>query len=250
MSSKILVVDDDANICEILRLYLANEGFELVFARNGSEALDRFREEKPDLVVLDIMLPIINGWEVCKMIRAVSSAPILMLTARDTTEDKVSGLDIGADDYVVKPFDPKEVVARVRALLRRAVDSPVSGQTGLAGAGSNQAAPGQTGSELPSQEVLRVGNLEVNLSCYTVYCEGTKVNLKPKEIQLLAFLLGNPNIVFTREQLLEKVWGYDYMGETRTVDVHVKRLREKLAAGGPEWRISTVWGVGYKLEID
>ncbi len=249
MAPKILVVDDDANICEILRLYMANEGLETVFARNGSEALDRFREENPDLVVLDIMLPIINGWEVCKMIRAVSSVPILMLTARDTTEDKVSGLDIGADDYVVKPFDPKEVLARIRALLRRAADNAGPGQAEPVEPGPGRTSPGQTGAE-QNQEVLRLDNLEVNLSRYTVHCQGKKVNLKPKEIQLLAFLLRNPNIVFTREQLLEKVWGYDYMGETRTVDVHIKRLREKLASGGPKWRISTVWGVGYKLETD
>ncbi|WP_418790874.1 response regulator [Phosphitispora sp. TUW77] len=249
MVPKILVVDDDANICEIIRLYLSKEGFHAIFARNGSEALDRFREEKPDLVVLDIMLPIINGWEVCKMIRAVSSVPILLLTARDTTEDKVSGLDIGADDYVVKPFDPKEVLARIRALLRRTADSSVSGQAGLTGAGLDQTDTGQNGPADQSQEVLRLGNLEVNLTSYTVNFRGKKVNLKPKEIQLLAFLLRNPNIVFTREKLLEKVWGYDYMGETRTVDVHIKRLREKFAAD-PKWQISTVWGVGYKLETD
>lgn len=229
-SAKILIVDDDSNIREILRMYLSNEGYELCFASNGSEALDRFHSEKPDLVILDIMLPLINGWEVCRLIRKESTVPIIMVTAKDTTGDKINGLDIGADDYVVKPFDPQEVVARVKALLRRAGE--------LSGAAKKEAG------------VTRIGNLEVNLAQFSVFLDGQKVELKPKEIQLLAFLLDNPQIVFTREQLLEKVWGYDYMGETRTVDVHIKRLREKLESEDSIWRIATVWGVGYKLEVD
>lgn len=228
--SKILIVDDDSNIREILRLYLSSDGFELIFASNGSEALDKFRNEEPELIILDIMLPLINGWEVCRMIRTYNKTPILMLTAKDSTEDKITGLEIGADDYVVKPFDPKEVVARVKALLRRS-------------SGSERA-------EDMENEVIKIGDLAVNASQYTVYLKGNKVELKPKEIQLLSFLLKNRNIVFTREQLLEKVWGYDYMGETRTVDVHVKRLREKLESDALIWRITTIWGVGYKLEVD
>jgi DNA-binding response OmpR family regulator len=225
---RILIVDDDSNICEILRLYLVHEGLELTFAHNGSEALDKFREKAPDLVILDLMLPVINGWEVCKMIRNQSHVPILMLTAKDTTEDKVSGLGMGADDYVVKPFDPQEVVARVKALLRRSVETgPAGGQ---------------------KHETIGLGNLQIDLSQYIVSCNGEKIDLKPKEIQLLSFLLRNPNMVFTRDQLLEHVWGYDFMGETRTVDVHVKRLREKLEDKDSGCRITTVWGVGYKLE--
>ncbi len=230
LSPKILIIDDDPNICEILRLYLTHEGFDLNFAHNGSEALDQFRREIPDLVILDIMLPLINGWEVCRLIRTQSRVPILMITAKDTTDDKVAGLEIGADDYVIKPFDPKEVVARVKALLRRTVEQSSAGDL--------------------KPEIVRLGDLEVNLAQYTVLVKGEKVELKPKEIQLLFFLLKNPNLVFTRDQLLEKVWGYDYMGETRTVDVHIKRLREKLEAGCTGWKITTVWGVGYKLEVD
>ena len=226
---KILVVDDDVNICEVIRLYLEHEGYCLVFAGDGSEALTKFNSEKPDLVILDIMLPVINGLEVCKLIRAKSRCPILMITAKDAVDDKVQGLETGADDYVVKPFDPKEVVARVKALLRRSEN--------------NAADTGQL-------EIYGIGGLEINLAKYEVLMDGQRVDLKPKEIQLLYFLCSNQNHVFTREQLLEKVWGYDYGGETRTVDVHIKRLREKLESPDSGWRITTVWGVGYKLEVD
>lgn len=226
-SKKILIVDDDHNIREVLRLYLAHEGYELCFAADGSSALDCFRDNKPDLVILDLMLPVISGWEVCKMIRLNSSVPIIMLTARDSTEDKITGLDTGADDYVVKPFNPNEVIARVRALLRRSAQPQ----------------------EPADNQVIRAGILEVNLATYSVRLKNEPVELKPKEIQLLFFLLQNPNIVFNRDQLLEKVWGYDYIGETRTVDVHIKRLREKLEHPEADWQIKTIWGIGYKLEV-
>jgi len=236
MPPKILIVDDDRNICELLRLYLSHEGYDLVFASNGSEAMDRFGEESPDLIILDIMLPLITGWEVCKMIRTRSNVPILMVTAKDTTDDKVGGLEMGADDYVVKPFDPKEVTARVKALLRRFAETTLA-------AGQQEGGPDH-------QEIIRLGNLELNLTGYTVFCAGKKAELKPKEIQLLAFLMHNPNIVFTRDQLLERVWGYDYTGETRTVDAHIKRLRASLETDRSGWRIATVWGIGYKFEVD
>lgn len=227
--TKILVVDDDLNICEILRLYLVHEGFNVILANNGSDGLNQFRAENPDLVILDLMLPLINGMEVCKLIRSQSDTPILMITARDTIDDKVNGLDTGADDYVVKPFDPKEVVARVRALLRRQKAGRKDGR---------------------SDKVISLGSVEIDLNRYTVMKDGIKIDLKPKEIQLLEFFARNPNRVFTREQLLEHVWGYDYAGETRTVDVHIKRIREKLEDQASLWRLSTVWGVGYKLEVD
>lgn len=226
---RILVVDDDANICEVLRLYMEHEGYSLVFAANGSEALNKFNAENPDLVILDIMLPVINGMEVCKLIRTRSRCPILMITAKDTVDDKVQGLETGADDYVVKPFDPKEVVARVKALLRRTDNNAIDNG---------------------HRDTFSIGGLEINLTRYEVFMNGRRVDLKPKEIQLLHFLCLNRNHVFTREQLLEKVWGYDFYGETRTVDVHVKRLREKLETPEAGWRIATVWGVGYKLEVD
>lgn len=230
MPPKVLIVDDDSNIREILRLYLAHEDLSLEFACDGSEALNKFRQASPDLVILDIMLPQINGWEVCKIIRNQMDTPILMITAKDTTDDKITGLEIGADDYMVKPFDPKEVVARVKALLRRA--SKPDGAGGKKG------------------DLIRLGDLEVDIDRYVVCFKNRKIDFKPKEIQLLYFLLKNPNRVFSRDQLLENVWGYDYIGETRTVDVHIKRLREKLDAGDQAWKISTVWGVGYKLEVD
>lgn len=224
---KVLIADDDKNICDILRLYLEHEGFEIFFAHDGSRALTAFQEQRPDIMLLDIMLPLINGWEVCKMIRRSSEVPIIMLTARDAMEDKLEGLNIGADDYVVKPFDPKEVVARVKVQMRR-----------------------QTKESTPKQQgTIVVGSLAVNLDRYEVLLDEKPVDLKPKETQLLHFLIKNRNIVFSREKLLSEVWGYDYMGETRTVDVHVKRLREKLNNGSEQWDIKTVWGVGYKFEV-
>ncbi|GBF33804.1 phosphate regulon transcriptional regulatory protein PhoB [Desulfocucumis palustris] len=223
----VLVVDDDSNICELLQLYLSRDGHRLLFAHNGSTALDIFRSEKPDLVILDIMLPIINGWEVCQLIRKDSDIPVIMLTARDASEDKVSGLDMGADDYVVKPFDPLEVAARVRAHLRK---RKAAGGDGTA-------------------DTLRVGGLVMDMEKYEVRLNGKPVELTPKETQLLHFMVLNKNIVLTRNRLLEKVWGYDYVGETRTVDMHVKKLREKLDSREQPWLIKTIYGVGYKFEV-
>lgn len=223
MAVKILVVDDDKNICELLRLYLQKEGFELFFATDGSSALDLFRQKKPDLILLDLMLPLISGEDVCRLVRQESRVPIIMLTAKDTTEEKLEGFSIGADDYIVKPFDPLEAVARVKALLRRSTAGEAS--------------------------VYTLGRLKINAATYEVRLKNQPVSLKPREFQLLLFLVRHANMVFTREQLLEKVWGYDFEGETRTVDVHVERLRKKLETAGEPWGIKTVWGVGYKLEV-
>jgi DNA-binding response OmpR family regulator len=222
---KILVVDDDENICRLLKMYLANEGFQVFVAYDGSKALEYVEKEKIDLIILDIMLPVMDGWDVCRAVRRISTVPIIMLTARDMLEDKLQGFEYGADDYMVKPFETKELVARVKARLRDAQ-----------GAGDG------------TQPVLSLGNLTVDLERYQVSLSGEVIELKPKEIQLLYFLLQHKNVVFSREQLLEKVWGYTYYGDTRTVDVHVKRLREKLEKPMNTWQIKTVWGVGYKLE--
>jgi DNA-binding response OmpR family regulator len=223
---KILVIDDDKNICDLLNLYLKKDGYDIIFAHDGSTGLDVFKREAPDLVILDLMLPVISGWEVCQLIRQQSSVPVIMLTARDTCEDKISGLDMGADDYVVKPFNPKEVAARVRAHLRKS----------------------KTGGKSFGEELLVVGDLSLDIKKYEVFCEGMPITLSSKEIQLLHCFLINKNIVLTREQILSKVWGYDYAGETRTIDMHVKKLREKLK-GGTGWQIKTVYGVGYKFEV-
>ncbi len=228
---KILVVDDDKNICELLKLYLKNEGFEVVFAYDGSEAVSKAKDENPNLIILDVMMPIINGWEACKLIRQFTEVPIIMLTALDTTENKVQGLNIGADDYIVKPFEPVEVVARVNALLRRAEK------------------PNTTENQLEESEIS-VDNISVNMEKYEVKLDGKLVtDLKPKEIQLLYFFLSNKNQVFSREQLLDKVWGYEYFGGTRTVDVHIKSIREKLNSPKNKWEIKTIWNVGYKFEV-
>ncbi|MCX7748039.1 MAG: response regulator transcription factor [Clostridia bacterium] len=223
---KILIVDDDKNICELLDLYLSNEGFSLAFAHDGSAALNAIKEDKVDLVLLDVMLPVINGWEVCKIIRKSSQIPIVMLTARDMVEDKVQGFEYGADDYIVKPFEPREVIARIKARLKGAVPQSIK-----------------------KDGVIHADNIIVDINKYEVLKNNEVVELKPKEIQLLFFLLNNKNIVFSRDQLLEKVWDYDFMGDTRTVDVHVKRLREKLEGPDTSFSIKTVWGVGYKLEV-
>ena len=217
----VLVVDDDRNVTRLLELYLERAGFRVLAAYNGEEALEACREDCPDLVVLDIMLPRLDGWEVCRRLRAENEEiPVIFLTARDAPADRVAGLDMGGDDYVVKPFDPHEVVARVNARLRRR----------------------------PRGSTLKVENLAVDLTSFEVKVDGRLVGLKPREVHLLHFLAVHPNQVFSREKLLEKVWGYDYMGETRTVDVHVQRLREKVGAGNT-WKIKTVWGVGYKFEV-
>ncbi len=228
---KILVVDDDKNICELLNIYLTNEGFETVFAYDGSDAVTKAKNEKPDLILLDVMMPVINGWEACKLIRQFTSVPIIMLTALDTLENKVQGLNIGADDYIVKPFEPVEVIARINAHLRRE-DNVVKKE------------------EKPISQEITVDNLSINMDKYEVKLDGKVVNdLKPKEIQLLYFFMTNVNQVFTREQLLDKVWGYEYFGGTRTIDVHIKSVREKLSSKNSKWEIKTVWNVGYKFAI-
>ena len=230
---KVLVVDDDKNICELLKLYLNKEGFETYFAYDGSEAVTSAKENEPDIIILDVMMPIINGWEACKLIRQFSDVPIIMLTALDTTENKVQGLNIGADDYIVKPFEPVEVIARINAHLRRADKSS-----------------GDDNEENKHETKLVVDNIDIDLDKYEVKLDGKIVkDLKPKEIQLLYFFMSNKNQVFTREQLLDKVWGYEYFGGTRTVDVHIKSLREKLKSKKSKWEIKTIWNVGYKFEI-
>lgn len=228
---KVLVVDDDKNICELLKLYLVKEGYNVVFAYDGSEAVTKAKEENPNIIILDVMMPVINGWEACKLIRQFSDVPIIMLTALDTTENKVQGLNIGADDYIVKPFEPVEVIARINAHLRRE-------ETKAENANNNI-----------ENEIL-VDNISINMEKYEVKLDGKLItDLKPKEIQLLHFFLTNKNQVFSREQLLDKVWGYEYFGGTRTVDVHIKSVREKLNSKNNKWEIKTIWNVGYKFEV-
>lgn len=226
---KILIVDDDNNIAELISLYLMKERYETVIASDGEEALEKFAQSTPDLIILDIMLPGIDGYEVCKRIRQTSKVPIIMLSAKGETFDKVLGLELGSDDYMVKPFDSKELVARVKAVLRRN--------------------PEQTGKqeETTGDQTVSYTDLRVSLDDYScVFC-GERIDMPPKELELLYYLAKNPNRVYTREQLLEQLWGYEYIGDTRTVDVHIKRLREKIPDHG-DWRIGTVWGVGYKFE--
>ncbi|MBR3502938.1 MAG: response regulator transcription factor [Clostridia bacterium] len=225
---KIMIVDDDPNIQQLISLYLIREGFDVTTAAAGDEALRLFKSDPPNLMLLDVMLPVMDGWQVCREVRKVSNIPIIMLTAKDETFDKVLGLELGADDYIVKPFDTKELVARIKAVLRRfqTVDAP--------GASKELSFPGLT----------------INISQYTVTYLGRPLEMPPKELELLYFLASHPGTVFTREQLLEQVWGYDFFGDSRTVDVHVKRIRDKLV-GSEEmgWSVRTVWGVGYKFEV-
>ncbi len=224
---KILLVDDDPNIRQLVNLYLQKEGFEVSMAARGDEALEKFHAATPNLILLDVMLPGMDGWQVCREIRKTSNVPIIMLTAKDETFDKVLGLELGADDYVVKPFEMKELVARIKAVARRF-----------------QAA------DAPSDKELSFPGLSINIAQYSVTYLGKPLEMPPKELELLYFLASHPGMVFTREQLLEQVWGYDYFGDSRTVDVHVKRLREKLTEGEQlGWQIKTVWGVGYKFEV-
>ena len=223
---KILVADDDQNICELIRLYLEKENFTVVLAHDGEEAVARFMAEAPDLVLLDIMMPKLDGWQVCRQIRAKSECPIIMLTAKSETFDKVLGLELGADDYVVKPFDTKEIVARIKAVLRRT---------------------GKSGTHEDVKEV-RFDKLVVNMTRYELKVDGEVVDTPPKELELLFHLASNPNRVYTRDQLLDEVWGFEYYGDSRTVDVHIKRLREKLEGISEKWSLKTVWGVGYKFE--
>jgi len=223
--TKVLVVDDDVNICELIRLYLEKEGYEVLAVYSGTKAIETFADYAPNIVILDIMLPGIDGLQVCREIRKKSNIPIIMLTAKGETFDKVLGLELGADDYIVKPFDPKELIARVKAVLRR------------------------YGRQDYNVEEVVYPNLVVNRSNYTIKLNGKEMELPPKELELLFFLASNPNKVFTREQLLEHVWGFDFYGDSRTVDVHIKRLREKIDLPNQVWQLKTVWGVGYKFEV-
>ena len=222
---RILVVDDDTNICELLRLYLTKDGYNVVVANDGQSAVSMFQEENPSLVLLDVMLPKLDGWQVCREIRKFSETPIIMLTAKGEVFDRVLGLELGADDYVVKPFDTKEIVARIKAVLRRSVSS--------------------TAEEIKE---VHYDKLSINLTNYELKVAGVQIDTPPKEMELIFHLAKNPNRVFTRDQLLDEVWGYDYYGDSRTVDVHVKRLREKLEGASDKWELRTVWGVGYKFE--
>ena len=222
---KILVVDDEKNICDLLRMYLEKEGYSVVMAHNGVDAVSMFNSENPDLVLLDIMLPQLDGWQVCREIRKTSEKPIIMLTAKDEVFDKVLGLELGADDYVTKPFDTKEIIARIKAVLRRT--SAVK--------------------EADIKEV-KYDKLSVNLTNYEMKVDGVVVDTPPKELELIYYLASNPDRVFTRDQLLDDVWGFDYYGDSRTVDVHIKRLRDKLKGVSEEWELRTIWSVGYKFE--
>ena len=227
LDTKILVVDDDLNICEMLKVYFENEGYEVKSVNDGVEGLVAFKTYEPDLVLLDIMLPKKDGWQVCREIREMSAKPVIMITAKGDVFDKVLGLELGADDFVVKPFDMKELSARVKAVLRR-----------------YQAHGSQS-----DEEVIKFENIEISLQKYELKLNGEYIDIPPKELQLLYFLASNCNRVFTRDQLLDKVWGFDYLGDSRTVDVHVKRLREKLEGVSDKWVLKTVWGVGYKFEL-
>ena len=227
MDTKILIVDDDPTICDVLKIYFENEGYEIKIANDGAEGVNFFKMYEPDLVLLDIMLPKKDGWQVCREIREISSKPVIMITAKGEVFDKVLGLELGADDFVVKPFDMKELSARVKAVLRRS-KSQVSHD---------------------DDEVIKFENIEISLQKYELKLGGKSVDVPPKELELLYFLASNYNRVFTRDQLLDKVWGFDYLGDSRTVDVHVKRLREKLEGVSDKWILKTVWGVGYKFEL-
>ena len=225
-NNKVLIVDDDEHIVELIKLYMDKEGFDTVTANNGKKAVELFKSEAPAIVILDVMMPEMDGWQVCREIRRVSNIPIIMLTAKGETFDKVLGLELGADDYMVKPFEPKELLARVKAVLRRSDTK-----------------------ESNVEKEIGFPNLTINLSNYELKINGNIVEVPPKELELLYFLASNPNRVFTREQLLEEVWGFDYFGDSRTVDVHIKRLREKLEGVEANWQLKTVWGVGYKFEV-
>jgi DNA-binding response OmpR family regulator len=227
MQYKILIVDDDENICELLRLYLEKDGFETVVANDGEQAVKYAQQYNPDLILLDIMLPLLDGWQVCREIRKTSETPIIMLTAKGETFDKILGLELGADDYVCKPFDTKEVIARIKAVLRRSNDNDKQNQI----------------------SEVRYDKLKINLTNYELVVNGVRVDTPPKELELIYHLASNPNRVYTRDQLLDEVWGFDYYGDSRTVDVHVKRIREKLENISDEWVLKTVWGVGYKFEV-
>ena len=227
MAYKILVVDDDVNICDILRMYLEREGYEVKIANDGAEGVESFKRFEPDLVLLDIMMPKKDGWQVCREIREISPKPVIMITAKGEVFDKVLGLELGADDFIVKPFDMKELSARIKAVLRRY----------------------HAHGNMADEEIIKFENIEISLQKYELKLRGKSIDIPPKELELLYFLASNCNRVFTRDQLLDKVWGFDYLGDSRTVDVHVKRLREKLEGVSDKWILKTVWGVGYKFDL-
>ena len=227
MAITVLIVEDDRNIAELLQLYLEKEGYAVAVAYDGGQGLSKFRTIKPDLVLLDVMMPVMDGWSVCKAIRSESQTPVIMLTAKGETDDKVSGLKMGADDYITKPFEMKEVLARIEAVLRRSAG-------------------------LSNEKKLRqlfFDKLVIDMDAFELLVDGKKVDIPPKEMELLFYLASSPNRVYTRNQLLDEVWGFDYFGDSRTVDVHVKRLREKLEGVSELWSLKTVWGVGYKFEV-
>ena len=226
LDTKLLIVDDDANICDMLRMYFENEGYKVKTASDGFEGVNSFKLYEPDLVLLDVMMPKKDGWQVCREIREISSKPVIMITAKGETFDKVLGLELGADDFVVKPLDLKELSARIKAVLRRY----------------------NAHSSTSDSEVVKFENIEISLQKYELKLNGKAIDIPPKELELIYFLASNCNRVFTRDQLLDKVWGFDYLGDSRTVDVHVKRLREKLEGISDKWVLKTVWGVGYKFE--
>ena len=226
METKLLIVDDDVNICDMLKLYFENENYKVKTAHDGIEGLKTFKLYEPDLVLLDIMMPKKDGWQLCREIREISSKPVIMITAKGEVFDKVLGLELGADDSIVKPFDMKELSARIKAVLRRY----------------------NAHSKNSDEEVVKFENIEISLQKYELKLNGKAIDVPPKELELLYFLASNCNRVFTRDQLLDKVWGFDYLGDSRTVDVHVKRLREKLEGVSDKWSVKTVWGVGYKFD--
>ena len=226
MDTKLLIVDDDFNICDMLKLYFENEGYKVKTANDGVDGIQKFKMFDPDLVLLDIMMPKKDGWQVCREIREFSPTPVIMITAKGEVFDKVLGLELGADDFIVKPFDMKELSARIKAVLRRY----------------------NAHTKTDDDEVVKFENIEISLQKYELKINGKAIDIPPKELELLYFLASNCNRVFTRDQLLDKVWGFDYLGDSRTVDVHVKRLREKLEGVSDKWILKTVWGVGYKFE--
>jgi len=227
MAKKALIIEDDGNIAELLRLYLEKDGFSVIIASDGGTGVRFALSENPDIILLDIMLPILDGWQVCRKVRETSRVPIIMLTAKGETFDKINGLDIGADDYVVKPFEVKELLARIHAVMRRTE-------------------PEEKGN---GEKKLSFDKLTINLDSYELIVDGKRIETPPKEMELLFHLASSPNRVYTRNQLLDEVWGFDYFGDSRTVDVHVKRLREKLEGVSTQWTLKTVWGVGYKFEL-
>ncbi len=224
---KVLIVDDDKNICELLRVYLEKEGYNTIISNDGEEAMVKFHSLTPDIVLLDIMLPGVDGWQICKEIRQFSNTPIIMLSAKSEIFDRVLGLELGADDYIVKPFDAKEVLARIKAVSRRTANEPRPVKT----------------------QEINYDKLSINLTKYVIKLAGKVVDLPPKEIELMFCLASHPNKVFTRNQLLDEIWGFDYYGDSRTIDVHIKRLRAKICGVSKKWDLITIWGVGYKFYV-